>query len=41
MKDYQNYCSKFKKGDEPVSIRHDIRWFVSAYPGGIELKIVF
>jgi hypothetical protein len=41
MKDYQNYCRRFKKGEEPVSIKHDINWFVSAYPGGIELKIVF
>jgi hypothetical protein len=41
MKDYQNYCRRFKKGEELVSTKHDINWFVSAYPGGIELKIVF
>jgi hypothetical protein len=41
MKDYQNYCRRFKKGEELAAIRHDISWFVSTYPGGIELKIVF
>jgi hypothetical protein len=41
MKDYQSYCRRYKKGEELVSMKHNINWFVSASPGGIELKIVF
>lgn len=41
MKDYQNYCQKFKPGEKPVSLKPDITWFVGVAPGGIDVKIVF
>jgi hypothetical protein len=41
MKDYQNYCQKFKSGDNPISLKSDLSWFVSVAPGGIEVKIIF
>ena len=41
MKDYQNYCKRFKTGEKPVALKSGIYWFAGAYPGGIEIKIVF
>jgi hypothetical protein len=41
MKDYQNYCQRFKSGDNPVSLKAELSWFVGVAPGGIEVKIVF
>jgi hypothetical protein len=41
MKDYQNYCDKFKSEKSPVAMKSDINWFASVYPGGIEIKLVF
>jgi hypothetical protein len=41
MKDYQNYCQRFKSGDNQISLKSDLSWFVSVAPGGIEVKIVF
>jgi hypothetical protein len=41
MKDYQNYCKRFKSGENPVALKSEIDWFAGASPGGIEIKIVF
>ncbi|MGD0753819.1 MAG: hypothetical protein ABR927_02070 [Bacteroidales bacterium] len=41
MKDYQNYCQRFKSGENPISLKSDLSWFVSVAPGGIKVKIVF
>jgi hypothetical protein len=41
MKDYQTYCQRFKPGEKPVSLKHEISWFAGASPSGVEIKIVF
>jgi hypothetical protein len=41
VKDYQNYCQRFKTGENPIALKPDISWFASISPGGIEIKIVF
>jgi hypothetical protein len=41
MKDYQNYCKRFKSGETPSALKSDISWFAGVAPGGLELKIVF
>ena len=41
MKDYQNYCQKYKPGEKPVSLKPDISWYVGVAPGGIDVRIVF
>ena len=41
IKDYQNYCRKYKSGENPVALKSRMNWIVSVYPGGIEMKIVF
>jgi hypothetical protein len=41
MKDYQNYCQRFKSSDKPVTLKSNMILFVSTTPGGIEIKLVF
>jgi hypothetical protein len=42
MKDYKAYCKKYGPGENPGSEKSGmISWFVSAGPGGINIKIVF
>lgn len=41
MKDYQNYCQRFKSGEKPIALKPDMSWFVSISPGSIEIKLVF
>ncbi len=41
IKDYQKYCEKYKNGLTYHPERQQAQWFVSAYPGGLTLRIVF
>jgi hypothetical protein len=41
MKDYQDYCQRFKSGDSPVSLKSNPSWYVGVAPGGLEVRIVF
>ena len=41
MKDYRNYCQRYKKGENPIAMKHNMSWIVGASPGGIDIKIVF
>jgi hypothetical protein len=41
IKDYQNYCKRFKSGENPIALKSDMSWFVCVSPGSIEIKIVF
>jgi len=41
MKDYKNYCTLYKSGENLVAIKPETVWFVSGSPGGIKLRIVF
>ena len=40
-RDYESYCRKYKSGDNSLSYKPTIDWYVGAYPGGASLKIVF
>lgn len=41
MRDYKKYCEKYKNGEPQASNKMKPDFFVSAYPGGISLKLVF
>ena len=41
MKDYKEYCRRYKTANDPVLLKQNITWFVNPYPGGIKIKIVF
>ena len=41
MKDYRDYCNKYKSGINPVANRQGAQWYVSGGPGTIKLKVVF
>lgn len=41
MKDYENYCNKYYPGMTPYSSRNGTGWFVTVYPGGLNMKVVF
>jgi hypothetical protein len=41
MKDYQDYCRKYKPGTNPVTYKPKPACYVSAYPGGIALRLLF
>jgi hypothetical protein len=41
MKDYKNYCKKYKSGSTPMVQKPEIIWLVSGTPGGVQLRIVF
>ena len=40
VKDYQNYCRKYKSGS-PIVYKSKPIYYVSAYPGGIRIKVLF
>ena len=39
--DYKKYCEKYKSGQPQVSNKLKTSFFVSAYPGGLALRVVF
>jgi hypothetical protein len=41
MKDYESYCRMYRPGETPYSFKPDISWYVSVYPGGLSMKVVF
>jgi len=41
LKDYQNYCRKYKSGSNPLAYQPQPEFFLSAFPGGASLRIVF
>ena len=41
MKAYQNYCEKYNSGEKVFANQPDLNWYVSVYPGGIGIKLVF
>jgi len=41
IKDYKHYCEKYKSGLPQVSNKLKTSFFVSAYPGGLALRVVF
>lgn len=41
MKDYQDYCRKYNSDRNPLANKYQPEYFVSAYPGGVALRIVF
>jgi hypothetical protein len=41
MKDYQEYCRKYKDGAIPTAMKPEHKWYVNIYPGGIGVKLVF
>jgi hypothetical protein len=41
MRDYRNYCKKYKSGESFVAFKPETVWLVSGSPGGVQLKIVF
>jgi hypothetical protein len=41
IRDYQNYCSKYKSGITPVVYKSKPTCYVCAYPGGITIRIMF
>ena len=40
LKDYQNYCRKYKSGSTPTSLIQP-EYYLRTYPGGVSLSIVF
>ena len=41
LKDYQSYCRKYKSGSSPLSCEPQPEIFLSTFPGGASLRIVF
>jgi len=41
LKDYQGYCRKYNSGYEPIAYKPKPTCYVSAYPGGIAIKLLF
>lgn len=41
LKDYQNYCRKYKSGSNPLTYQPQPEFFLSTFPGGASLRIVF
>jgi hypothetical protein len=41
IKDYQNYCRKYNSGSSLEVSKPEKEWFVSVYPGGIAIKLLF
>jgi hypothetical protein len=41
LKDYQNYCRKYKSGSNPLAYQPQPEFFLSTFPGGASLRIVF
>ena len=41
MRDYKNYCKKYKSGESTIALKPEPVWFVSGSPGGVQLKIIF
>jgi hypothetical protein len=41
MKDYKDYCIKYKSGITPAAYKPKPACYVSAYPGGIGLRLLF
>ena len=40
-KNYRLYCNKYKSGINPVAYRSKLTWYVSVYPGGTVIKVMF
>ena len=41
MKDYKDYCRKYNSDMSPLANKIQPEYFVSAFPGGVALRIVF
>lgn len=41
MRDYQNYCRKYKSGENPLSYQPQPEFYLRTYAGGVSLSIVF
>lgn len=41
LKDYKNYCRKYKSGSNSVASQLQPQYFLRTYPGGASLSIVF
>ncbi len=41
LKDYKNYCRKYKSDSGSFSYQPQPEYFLSTYPGGVSLRIVF
>lgn len=41
MKDYQKYCKKYKSTPNALAYKLQPEYFISTYPGGIALRIIF
>ena len=41
IKDYEEYCQKYNSDKSPLANKNQPEYFVSAYPGGVALRIVF
>jgi len=41
VKDYQSYCRKYKSGIPPIVYKSKPTYYVSAYQGGIRIKVLF
>jgi len=41
LKDYKNYCRKYKSGTNPLVYNPQPEYFLRTYPGGVSFSIVF
>jgi hypothetical protein len=41
IRDYRHYCKKYKPGPNTTTLNPGMSWYVSAYPGGISIRLVF
>lgn len=41
LKDYKNYCRKYKSGSNSVAFQPQAEYFLRTYPGGASFSIVF
>jgi hypothetical protein len=41
LKNYKNYCQKYKPGTMPVAYKPKPAFYVNAYPGGISIRLLF
>jgi hypothetical protein len=41
LKDYRNYCRKYKSGINRLVYQPQPEFFLGAFPGGVSLRIIF
>jgi len=41
LKDYKNYCRKYKSNNNPITYQPQPEYYLRTYPGGVSLSIVF